>query len=326
VIVLLHPDEMNDHPEVLHITAQRKSQMKQQIAGASGTLQTVAGAVIPSCIFIFVYWLVSYSTRYFNQSLAMILGPGFVGALCMFVTAAAYKQFKERRKARFFISLAVCMWLALIFGYLFGDMYYFRYMAQYFTYDDMGMYVNVDPAKDNGQAFMDAGQVYFKESSYVATNRAMAFRNKRTYCVAPILRAPLLNQDGSNQLQSLSGFVPPPSGTVDFWAVGVDCCGPTGSEFTCGDVDSVISRAGMRLLREDLQPFYLLAVQEWTATIGIPATHPLFFTWVTDPIKYRDNLQDQANWTFGEMALTHFMLNIFLQVFLLVSLTKMRVV
>lgn len=243
----------------------------------------------------------------------------------MLTTSTAYRLYKERRKARFFIALAVSMWAALISGYLLGDMYYSRYIAQYLTYEDMGMYVNVDPALDNGQAFMDAGQIYFKESTYVARDRAMAFRNKLTYCVAPILRQPLMNQDGTNQVQSLSGWVPPPSGTVDFWAVGVDCCGPTGSEFNCGEVDSTVSRAGMRLLREDMQPFFVLAVQEWTATIGIPSRHPIFFTWVRDPLKYKDELLDSANWTFAEMALTHFMANIFLQVILAIALMKLRV-
>lgn len=37
---------------------------------------------------------------------------------------------------------------------------------------------------------------------------------------------------------------------------------------------------------------YVLGVQEWSATTGLPVRHPLFFTWVRDPIVHAESLQD----------------------------------
>ncbi|CAK0824554.1 unnamed protein product, partial [Prorocentrum cordatum] len=57
----------------------------------------------------------------------------------------------------------------------------------------------------------------------------------------------------------------PESGSVDFWAVGMDCCNQTSGEFWCGQVSNPRARAGMRMLRDDSRPFYALAVQVWAA-------------------------------------------------------------
>ncbi|CAL1133131.1 unnamed protein product [Cladocopium goreaui] len=66
----------------------------------------------------------------------------------------------------------------------------------------------------------------------------------------------------------------------------------------------------MRMIREDHRPFYLLAIQEWTArmcpTSGedntakghskaapllcIPSRHPLLFTWVREPTCINDDI------------------------------------
>merc|ERR1719210_2377562 len=101
----------------------------------------------------------------------------------------------------------------------------------YYHYKDMTSYVNVDPSVDWGQSFMDSGAIYFKDGSFVLTNKSLAFHNGATFCVAPIVREDLKYHGGPGGLETVSGFSVPRSGTVDFWAVGTGCCGADGEDF-----------------------------------------------------------------------------------------------
>merc|ERR1719258_625751 len=96
------------------------------------------------------------------------------------------------------------------------------------------------------------------------------FKNGDNYCVAPIARGPMKAVKGS-KVQMKNGFVIPESGTYDWWAVGTNCCdgGNAAKDFTCGQVNSNLARSGMRLLSDSQRPFYLLAVQEWSASFGL---------------------------------------------------------
>lgn len=178
------------------------------------------------------------------------------------------------------------MWVAFASGHLLGDRYWHREIVQHFIWGDMAQYLDVNPDVDRGQSYMDAGTMYFKEGSYVLADRAVAFHSGSTYCVAPIARAP--EQPAT---QAINGFALPTSGTVDFWAVGTDCCGVNGEAFECGDSRSVVARAGLRVVDETQRSMYLLGVQEFSATTGVPVRHPLFFSWVRDPVRYNDGLQ-----------------------------------
>eukprot|EP00405_Crypthecodinium_cohnii_P006493 CAMPEP_0194778874 /NCGR_PEP_ID=MMETSP0323_2-20130528/69438_1 /TAXON_ID=2866 ORGANISM="Crypthecodinium cohnii, Strain Seligo" /NCGR_SAMPLE_ID=MMETSP0323_2 /ASSEMBLY_ACC=CAM_ASM_000346 /LENGTH=171 /DNA_ID=CAMNT_0039716261 /DNA_START=119 /DNA_END=631 /DNA_ORIENTATION=- len=144
----------------------------------------------------------------------------------------------------------------------------------------MASYLNIDPETDKGQSYMDAGTVYFKDGSHVLRSHGVSFHNGEMYCVAPIVMG---NEAGS--------FTTPRSGTVDFWAVGKNCCGISGADFSCGDSLSGMAHSGLRSLDERSRSMYLLGVQEWSATNGIPVKHPLFFEWVKDPVSYIDELQ-----------------------------------
>eukprot|EP00427_Karlodinium_veneficum_P010896 CAMPEP_0169086014 /NCGR_PEP_ID=MMETSP1015-20121227/13471_1 /TAXON_ID=342587 /ORGANISM="Karlodinium micrum, Strain CCMP2283" /LENGTH=223 /DNA_ID=CAMNT_0009146147 /DNA_START=360 /DNA_END=1031 /DNA_ORIENTATION=+ len=180
----------------------------------------------------------------------------------------------------------VMMWFAVFYGLLKGDTLFWRYSRSYYQFDDLASYVNISPSNDRGQSYMDAGQVYFKEGTRVETSKAMAFQEDQIYCVAPIVQE-TMDSKGSQQVGGnvgKGGLELPKSGTVDFWAVGINCCDPSGLNFKCGDSANVHARAGIRVLRDDTRPFFLMAVQEWTAWLQMPAKHPLFFHWVQDPL------------------------------------------
>lgn len=271
-------------------------------------------ALVPPLVFMSVYALLSFEFRHnlglaiaskfpMEASLAAHIAAFVIGVLPFLIVTSSllslgYFRMKKGKLARTPLCLGACLGVATIGGYVFGDRNYWTYLATYYNIQDLETYINIDPTKDRGQSFMDAGQAYFKESTTVAVGNANAFRNNGVYCVAPIVRQPLGNQGGSNQVETQGVFKLPESGTVDFWAVGVNCCEPTGLGFNCGDVKNPSARAGLRLIRDDQRAFFLLAVQEWAAKYGLPTKHPLFFYWVVDPLAESDGMRLKGTWKF----------------------------
>jgi len=255
-------------------------------------------------LFMYTYLIVEGQFRHEEWLLAHILGPGVVFLICLGVSYVAFKKLKDSlpvQRRNLFVNIAICSWGALIAGYLLGDRSYWLYTTNIYSYRDLISYVDIDPARDNGQSYMDSGHVYFKEHSYVLRQKFNKFRNGDTYCVAPITRGSFTPQAGSNK-PTQNGFIMPESGTYDYWAVGVNCCdGADAKNFTCGEVGNPLARSGMRLLSDTQRPYYLLAVQEWSATYGLPVRHPLFYTWVKDPLETEYNLEQEADaelWQF----------------------------
>lgn len=277
----------------MRLSAEKHHLLQKGLKAAIKPGEILFGGVIGTVTFGVVYTSCCFSVRYTDPTLSTL---GIASFLATSVVAAlvASTRYRSHRPARSWISAATCMIICFLVSYWLGNRYWWRYMVNYYTWRDMASYVNIDPEMDRGQSFMDAGTVYFKEGSYVLRNHTIAFRNGLTYCVAPIVRAPVEYQPGSQELPTVNGFVLPRSGTVDFWAVGTDCCGTSGNTFDCGDVNAFTARSGLRILDDTSRSMYLLGVQEWSATTGLPVRHPLFFSWVKDPIMFAENLQDQC--------------------------------
>jgi hypothetical protein len=244
----------------------------------------IIGVLISSFLFAWNYWMLGFSPRFYRRNAAIIWGPVLSIVLSGLISSLAYSRWRKEKVARGFISLAICCWLATIFSSINGDKTFWGYMFNYFNYQDLAEYINIDPNYDQGQSYMDIGQIYFKESTYIATNKAIAFQNNGIYCAAPIVRQPIENQAGDNAVELQGELITPPSGTFDFWAVGTNCCDQTGENFKCGSVGHPQARSGIRMLRDDIRPFFFMAVQEWQGKLGLMAKHPLFFYWTVDPL------------------------------------------
>mmetsp|Transcript_110942 Transcript_110942/g.324517 ORF Transcript_110942/g.324517 Transcript_110942/m.324517 type:complete len:311 (-) Transcript_110942:40-972(-) len=307
------------------LSAETHHLLEKRLRSAFQPLEIVACCFLATTVFIIVYITSVFEVRYNSKGLAqaLFLACCVVGAGIVLMAAM---KWRSGRPYRSWLALGICVWLALIAARYLGDHYWYEHMISYYTLQqDMANYVNIDPATDRGQSFMDAGTVYFKEGSYVLRSKSIAFHNGLTYCVAPVVRAPIDYQNGTGAYETESTFVLPQSGTVDWWAVGTDCCGNDGNTFNCGDVNSRLSRSGLRLLDDTARSMYLLAVQEWSATTGLPVRHPLFFRWTKDPLTHLDNVQVNAWQDFWVHTFGCFLASFVLAFLLHAGMRKMNI-
>jgi len=286
---------------------ERRRLLQKVVKKEKDPLEIALCTILSLLLFVWVYLSISSQFRHEDPFLAFLVGPAIVGIICVCFCFIAYRNLKNARagniprnpmwRRNLWVNLAICSLGALAAGTVLGDRDYWLYGTNIYSYGDLVSYVDIDPAEDSGQAFMDSGHVYFKENSYVLRQRFNKFRNGDTYCVAPIVRGAFTAENAVGK-QTMNGIALPESGTYDWWAVGTNCCDGTGAaNFTCGQLSNM-ARSGMRLLSDTQRPYYLLAVQEWSATFGLPVKHPLFFTWVKDPLATEEHLAEESDTNF----------------------------
>lgn len=293
---------------------------QQVIEPAEIFLQALTSAVF----FGIMFYCVCFELRYQNVGVCVLIALLLLFAV-LGVTFGAIACYRMHRPCRKLFVAATVMWGGIIAGYVLGDRFWYSHTVRYFSYGEMASYVNIDPDKDKGQSYMDAGTIYFKENSHVDTTKVVAFHNGQTYCVAPIIMNHRFGNDQNATLQMVNGFSPPASGTVDFWAVGINCCGEKGDSFTCSDAGSRMARSGARLLDDTARSMYLLAVQEWSATTGLPVRHPLFLHWVVDPIAHAEHLHVGAYSSLFYHAALVFAVALFVAAGMSVSMKQLRI-
>lgn len=271
--------------------ADRASGTKSSSHGANLPMELLCGTFWPVLMFVYIFRLNLGWWRHVFGKETFVVTMAFPILLNLWFSITMYKNLKRGTCRRWKIVMNVVLWFTIFYGCLQADKAYWRFAKSYYDFQDMASYINIDPSSDRGQTYMDAGQVYFKEGTQVEVSKAIAFQEDEIYCVAPIVQQ-TLDSGGSSDGNSLSGnaLKLPKSGTVDFWAVGINCCDPSGLNFKCGESQNGMARAGIRVLRDDARPFFLMAVQEWTAWLQLPSKHPLFFHWVQDPLVQVDNM------------------------------------
>mmetsp|Transcript_45118 Transcript_45118/g.97940 ORF Transcript_45118/g.97940 Transcript_45118/m.97940 type:complete len:291 (+) Transcript_45118:55-927(+) len=234
--------------------------------------------MVPWASFTVVYLALSFSLHYAMPPLAWMVALTILAvAVVTFLRASAATQVPlvERGEPSWLYFGSILTLIAVLAGCALGDGNYSVYMEPYYNLKDLATYKDVNPGKRSGQGLMDAGKIYFSNNTKLDLSRAMAFKNQVMFCVAPIISADT------------------PDSRVDFWAVGTDCCDGLKPQFRCGQYANPYARAGVRTLYNWERPYYRLAVQQAEAAYGLTALHPVFFTWVEDPLEglndYRDN-------------------------------------
>lgn len=272
----------------------------------------------PWILFSLLYADTSFRIHYNSPQLCWILvGLAFVVVLIIGVVAflnvwnGVYNR--PLYQPTWLVFLFLTSLIAAILGPGLGTFNFYSTMQKYYDLENLNDYVGVDPQRMRGQQMMDAGRVRFVQGAHIDLDKAYAFQNHDTYCVAPIT---FFNETGMG--------VDTPLGVYDFWAVGLNCCPqnviptttqqadygypttpnpaqydqfgitttgiPSTSEkgksinevnFKCGAYKSADAREGLRFIQEEDEDrgFLRLAVQQAEARHAIKAVHPLFFQW-----------------------------------------------
>lgn len=262
--------------------------------------------VIPICLNLFVPWILfsslyavmSFSIHYHSPQLAEMIC--IIGGIIVLIAGVfAYLAWTKRqenlqnRDPTWFIFGFLALLIGWILGMVFGSINFTYNMQPYYDVLNLSSYPSVNPAKEKGQQLMDGGRVYFTEGSVLDRTKSMSFKNLDLYCVAPIV----------NTKEPLTSY--------DFWAVGLNCCSSTTSDFRCGEFNNPHARSGLRLMRDDQRPFFRLAVQQAEAAYNIRATHPLFYHWTPDPVAEINSYRDDGFKYFLLGVFTHFLFNMF---------------
>jgi len=222
----------------------------------------------PWLLFIFVYGVISFSIHYKQPYLAYMLvglaAGGCLVAISYAAKACAKKNFEATYQPSWYVFIAVSCVVAFVLAALAGENNYYQYMQPYYNYINLARYTDIDTNAYLGQQLMDAGQIEFRKGTGLDLGRSMGFKNKDIYCVAPIMTK-------GNSAAPLS---------VDFWAVGKNCCSGVSADFHCSGFSDPHATGVIRMMHDEERPFYRLAVQQAEATYHMTASHPLFFEWV----------------------------------------------
>eukprot|EP00927_Polykrikos_kofoidii_P061822 TRINITY_DN5664_c0_g1_i1.p1 TRINITY_DN5664_c0_g1~~TRINITY_DN5664_c0_g1_i1.p1 ORF type:complete len:310 (+),score=33.63 TRINITY_DN5664_c0_g1_i1:166-1095(+) len=279
-------------------------------AGARRSFNIVAIClclILPWLMFTSVSGVLSFAVHYTQPWLCT-----FVVNACLFVVVFfAYLAYSAwRRKSlghgepSWFCFLFLASLIAWSTAYMMGTSNYATNMLPYYDAMNLNVYPLVDPQVYNGQQLMDLGRAVFVPGSRLDITKSMGFRNVDIYCVAPIV-------SGNNTLS-----------TFDFWAVGLNCCSGHAADFHCGEFNNPMAHSGLRLMRDDLRPYYMLAVEQAEASYNIKAAHPIFLHWMQDPMAEVNAYKDAGAQEYILAVLTFFALNLFAIIIAVVIFSK----
>jgi len=165
--------------------------------------------------------------------------------------------------------------LAIVLGTLTGLYAFESYTSTFYTIVFGREYSDV-LASSQGVQYADAGKMVFSDTSTVDTAMGVGYRDKYTYCVAPVM------DSGVDQARS-----------VGFWAIGYDCCGSRG-DFECGGAGDGTAHGGVRAPPDGMldrsHGEFMRAVHQAAAVWDlVPDEHPILLHWVRDPVKEQWN-------------------------------------
>lgn len=247
---------------------------------------------VPWIFFTFLYYLISFKMHYvYPIRVWIVFGLVTAAAVC---TAGGLARAENKGYTPQWFKFATLQFIiAAAAAALMGSYNFWFNTMPFYDWERLKTYPSLDPSKELGQNMMDAGTVYFPEGTSIDLTQSWHFMSDKVYhgihryCVAPII---------------LGGA--PATGSYDFWAVGMDCCSASSSDFRCGQFASGNTRSGLRLLDDLARPYYKLAVKQAEAQYHYKSKHPIFFEWVRDPLARVQQFMDKGleYYLFGVMA------------------------
>jgi hypothetical protein len=260
---------------------------------------------VPWLLFCFVCAILSFSVHFTQPTVAfaMVILAFLivVGSTSMLAANAMKRKLTDPMyEPSWFLFLAGTCFLAFFLAYTAGQWNYSNNMHKYYNLLHLPHYQDVDTNSFLGQQLMDAGRIEFKNGTALDLGRSMGFKNHDVYCVSPII-----TKGAPASSQPLS---------VDFWAVGKNCCSGVQADFHCDGFSDPNARGVIRLMHDADRPFYRLAVQQAEATYKMTATHPLFFEWVHSAEEATNQFAQIGRVNYFLGICSHFLLQAFLTV------------
>lgn len=230
---------------------------------------------LPFGIFCYSMSILDFKLHYAMATLSYFLFAVPV-AICVGLAALAVKAIYDKEtnseyEPNWYMFLAAFSIFALITGGCTGQSNFVNYFEPYYDLLNMGTYKSVDTSVRSGQQLLDAGRIEFSNGTQLLLGKSMGFRNKVTYCIAPIV--PKLAVENPEIMP-----------TWDFWAVGINCCSGNQPDFHCKGFANPEADGGVRVMQDGARAYYRLAVQQAEAVYKIRSEHPLFFYWTRDPV------------------------------------------
>lgn len=223
-------------------------------------LECVALVAAPSLLFIFNCYFFALAYQRSPRVVLSVVLATF--AVCTFQCSRVAKEPEEA--FRFYITAACAV--AVFASTPVGLFAYTSFFSEYWFCRSSHSYANVLPS-ESASGYVDAGMIVFAEEARIDASRGVGYKDVHNFCVAPIL-------DDADDVSR-----------VQFWAAGVDCCGPRGT-FACDDAWDKQAHAGIVLSpqRADWRPEFALAIKQAEAAFGIAsAKEPVFVRWLVDP-------------------------------------------
>lgn len=260
--------------------------------------------------------LTMFSIRYENAVLPLL----FILLTFIIVINARAIIYLLNRKLPFFAWINRFLYIYAIAGVVIGDYIFWEYMIEPVSLQHRAVYTSVNPSTKiidglpqpaQGKRYQDGGVFYFGGAHVkVDVSRAMSFKSRDVFCVAPIVDGECKNNCA-----------------YEFWAVGKNCCGETYIDFRCGlpsgGIQSGGSKAGLRNVRAFDRPFYRLAVTQAEGVHGIQSRHPIFIDYTDheDPMLTLARLQQSAL----RMFMTNLVVSFGVHMLISVKIAKMLV-
>lgn len=261
----------------------------------------------PWLLFLVVSASMSFSLRYSAPGISWLIVV--IGAFLTILTGAVAFLFTlvppTKHHPAWYCVLFALMLVALVLGTIVGDLNFHHHFQVYYDTTRLNVYENVDPSTQHGHSMNDAGLIKFASGVRPDQHHTMAFQSHEMYCVTPII--------GPEGL---------PKGTVDFWAVGTDCCTSSRHGFHCGDYQNMQARGGLRIVHPKDESFFRLAVQKAEAAYAIDAPHPVMFTWMEDPVQELNAIYGNGVHYYIVGLYSHLIFQVMVIAFAISKLTK----
>lgn len=224
---------------------------------------------VPFFVFMWVImlWIM---VRHYSMLGAQVITLITIGVLVA-MTVMGFTSHKDRTFPLAGLGL-LCL-LAVVMGVIAGNHGWGDCWRQYW-WMNTGVRYGGDTAAKPAAARIDAATVQFVNGTAIDPSRAAGYQAGDIYCAAPILDPSLLGAQ---------------SARVEYWAIGVNCCGLLGS-YTCdGARDGmdgtgvVMVEGGMPCIGCNADKFRLAAAKAGGANNLVASKSALFVRWVKNP-------------------------------------------